>query len=53
METSQLVYILNQGTGLCMIRLLLKGISGEISGFDKKMLICLSESTYFFWVFFR
>ena len=28
-ETSQFICIVNQRTGLCMIQLLLKGISGE------------------------
>ena len=46
-KASQLVCIINQRTGLCMTRLLLKGISGEISGFNEEILIYLLESFFF------
>ena len=50
-ETSQLVSNVNQRTGLCIIRLLLKGISGEISGFNGEILIYLFKSCVFFIIF--
>ena len=39
-----MVSIVIQRTSLYMIRLLLKGISGEISGFNEEILIYLLES---------
>ena len=43
-----MVCIVNQRTGLCVIQLLLKGNSGEISGFNEEILIYLSESCVFY-----
>ena len=45
----QVVFIVNQRTSLCMIQLLLEEVAGEISGFNKKILIYLSESCGFFY----
>ena len=46
----QVVFIVNQRTSLCMIQLLMKEVTGEISGFNKEILIYLSESCRFFYI---